>query len=142
MLLLFLVNSVPISEVIRSIEFTKHPELTFDLSHTRVPLSPLLDDYYCCHNNNNNNKAVGMAETEVVAPPPVPVEEPLGKDASERREGRPERPRREPEEIPEMTVEEAHKALNALPKVCVFLFSAGNVVCVPRPPPRRAQATT
>lgn len=62
-----------------------------------------------------------MAETEVATPPPVPVEEQqqpaAGKDASEKREGRPERPRREPEEIPDMTVEEAQKALNALPKV-------------------------
>lgn len=61
--------------------------------------------------------AVGMAETEVVSPPPVPLEEPVEKDAPEKREGKPERPRREPEEIPEMTVEEAHRALNALPKV-------------------------
>lgn len=65
-----------------------------------------------------------MAETEVVLPPAAPVmEESLGggRDASptDRREGRPERPRREPEEIPDMTVEEAHKALNALPKVNV-----------------------
>lgn len=58
-----------------------------------------------------------MAETDVVSPPPAPVEEPVGKDASERREGRPERPKREHEEVPDMTVEEAHKALNALPKV-------------------------
>lgn len=61
--------------------------------------------------------AVGMAETEVVSPPPVPLEEPVWKDAPEKREGKPERPRRELEDIPEMTVEEAHKALNALPKV-------------------------
>lgn len=58
-----------------------------------------------------------MAETEVATPPPVPVEETAGKDASEKREGRPERPKREPEEIPDMTVEEAKEALNALPKV-------------------------
>lgn len=58
-----------------------------------------------------------MAETEVASPPPVPVEESIGKDASDKREGRPERPKREQEEIPDMTVEEAHKALNALPKV-------------------------
>lgn len=61
--------------------------------------------------------AVGMAETEVVSPPPVPLEEPVGKDAPEKREGKPERPRRELEDIPEMTVDEAQKALNALPKV-------------------------
>lgn len=53
----------------------------------------------------------------MASPPPAPTEEPVGKDASERREGRPDRPKREYEEIPEMTVEEAHKALNALPKV-------------------------
>lgn len=58
-----------------------------------------------------------MAETDVVSPPPVPVEEPSGKDGSERREGKPERPRREQDDVPDMTVEEAHKALNALPKV-------------------------
>lgn len=58
-----------------------------------------------------------MAETEVATPPPVPVEESVGKDASEKREGRPERPKREQEEVPTMTVEEAQKALNALPKV-------------------------
>ncbi len=58
-----------------------------------------------------------MAETEVVSPPPVPTEEALVKDVAEKREGKPERPKREPEEVPDMTVEEAHKALNALPKV-------------------------
>lgn len=51
-----------------------------------------------------------MAETEVASPPQLPVEEHTGK-------GRPERPRREPEDVPDMSVEEAHKALNALPKV-------------------------
>lgn len=60
-----------------------------------------------------------MAETEVVAPPPVPTEETFAKDATDKREGKPERPKREPEEVPDMTVEEAQKALNALPKVCV-----------------------
>ena len=61
-----------------------------------------------------------MAETEVVVtPPPVPTEEAPAKDAGEKREGKTERPKREPEEVPDMTVEEAHKALNALPKVCV-----------------------
>lgn len=60
-----------------------------------------------------------MAETEVVSPPPVPTEESesVAKDATDKREGKPERPKREPEEIPDMTVEEAQKALNALPKV-------------------------
>lgn len=64
-----------------------------------------------------------MAETEVVSPPsePTPVpegESSAGKESStaERRDGKPERNRRE-EDIPDMTVEEAHKALNALPKV-------------------------
>lgn len=65
-----------------------------------------------------------MAETEV-SPPPAPVAEEVvaeggGVAAAEsgtRRDGKPERPRRELEEIPDMTVEEAHKALNALPKV-------------------------
>lgn len=59
-----------------------------------------------------------MAETEVATPPPVPTEENLAKDVTDKREGKPERPKREPEEIPDMTVEEAQKALNALPKVC------------------------
>lgn len=60
--------------------------------------------------------AVGMAETEVLPPPPAPaMDEPVAKDAAEKRDGKPER-RREREEIPEMTVEEAQKALNALPK--------------------------
>eukprot|EP00903_Cladosiphon_okamuranus_P017482 g16102.t1 len=57
-----------------------------------------------------------MAETEVVAPPPVPTEESVAKDVTDKREGKPERPKREPEEVPDMTVEEAQKALNALPK--------------------------
>ncbi|CAM9420671.1 unnamed protein product [Ectocarpus sp. 12 AP-2014] len=57
-----------------------------------------------------------MAETEVATPPPVPTEEPTGKDVPDKREGRPDRPKREPEEVPDMTVEEAQKALNALPK--------------------------
>lgn len=65
-----------------------------------------------------------MADTEVL-PPPVLVEDPLAKetpgsgvaDQGGRRDGRPERPRREVEDTPDMTVEEAHKALNALPKV-------------------------
>lgn len=64
-----------------------------------------------------------MAETEVATPPPVPTEEPIGKNASEKREGRPERPKREPEEVPDMTVEEAQKALNALPKVCMYVYT-------------------
>lgn len=68
--------------------------------------------------------AVGMAETDVASPPLVPLEEPVGKDAPEKREGKPERPRREPEDIPEMTVEEAHKALNALPKVNIRIVGA------------------
>lgn len=54
-----------------------------------------------------------------MTPPPVPTEEAPAKDAGEKREGKTERPKREPEEVPDMTVEEAHKALNALPKVCV-----------------------
>eukprot|EP00752_Nemacystus_decipiens_P012546 g11112.t1 len=57
-----------------------------------------------------------MAETEVVAPPPAPTEETFAKDAADKREGKPERPKREQEEVPDMTVEEAQKALNALPK--------------------------
>lgn len=68
-----------------------------------------------------------MADAEVVSPPQPPaVDESLGKPgdgvapgavADQRRDGKPERPRREPEDIPDMTVEEAQKALNALPKV-------------------------
>lgn len=71
-----------------------------------------------------------MAETEVASPPAPPAveEQPaVVKDAPERREGgRPERPRREPEEIPDMTVEEAQKALNALPKVRKVHFLRGS----------------
>lgn len=65
-----------------------------------------------------------MAETDVVSPPPAPIEEPVGKDASERREGKPDRPKREYEEVPDMTVEEAQKALNALPKVSTSICDA------------------
>ncbi|CAM9182476.1 unnamed protein product, partial [Sphacelaria rigidula] len=64
-----------------------------------------------------------MAETEA-SPPPVPAAEEVvaesggvvAAESGARRDGKPERPRRELEEIPDMTVEEAHKALNALPK--------------------------
>lgn len=66
-----------------------------------------------------------MAETEVVAPPPVPTEETFAKDATDKREGKPDRPKREQEEVPDMTVEEAQKALNALPKVCVCVCVCG-----------------
>lgn len=62
-----------------------------------------------------------MAETEVASPPQPPVEEIAGK-------GRPDRPRREPEDVPDMSVEEAHKALNALPKVRGGVESARNLV--------------
>lgn len=85
------------------------------LSETRSPLS-----LACCPCRRNKQAEVAiMAETEVATPPPVPTEEPIGKNAGDKREGRPERPKREPEEVPDMTVEEAQKALNALPKVCL-----------------------
>lgn len=68
-----------------------------------------------------------MAEVEVISPPPVPTpaaegESIAGRDHSptERRDGKPDRPRRD-DDIPDMTVEEASKALNALPKVCICL---------------------
>ena len=78
-----------------------------------------------------------MAETEVVAPPPVPTEETFAKDATDKREGKPERPKREPEEVPDMTVEEAQKALNALPKVCMMWKSLWPVFFLVRFPPER-----
>lgn len=77
-----------------------------------------------------------MAETEVVLAPPAPTpatesDSLAGREdaPAERRDGKPERSRRD-EDIPEMTVEEAHKALNALPKVRGLLSARDIVRCV------------
>lgn len=83
-----------------------------------------LTDFCPVSTSNLQTQAVIMAETEA-SPPPVPAAEEVvaesggvvAAESGARRDGKPERPRRELEEIPDMTVEEAHKALNALPKV-------------------------
>ena len=67
-----------------------------------------------------------------VASSPVLMEESLEKDVMERKEAKPDRPRREPEEVPDMTVEEAHKALNALSKVGTVTRYNGSTRTRPR----------